>query len=155
MKIGYALESVAMLLQRIRLCKHQQVVAGDALSFFDIFKLEQSVHISYSAKRTLHNNKFHKVMKLLLKADLLLVKGYLQDNIEELVDSLKNNLTLHYWRYFSEVCIARLINFNNRRSTEPTTLLIKTFNKEKEYCKGCTDQIPDTRSLIGKIVLQR
>lgn len=139
MKIGYALESLAMLLQRIRLCKHQQVVVDDALSFFDIFQLEQSVHISSSAKRTLHNNKFHKVMELLLKADLLLVKGYLQDNIEELVDSLKNNLTLHYWRCFSEVCIARLINFNNRRSTEPATLLIKTFNKEKEYCKGCTD----------------
>lgn len=112
MKIGYALESVAMLLQSIRLCKHHEVVVDDALSFVDIFKPEQPVHISSSAKRTLHNNKFHKVIDLLLTADLLIVKRYLQDNIEELVDSLKNNLNLHYWRDFSEVCIAKLINFN-------------------------------------------
>lgn len=80
-------------------CK-QQTVVDDAHSFFDIFKLEWSVHIS-SAKKTLDNNKFHKVMELPLTPGLSIVKGYLQKKIENLVDSFKNNPTLHDWRELS------------------------------------------------------
>ena len=155
LKIGYALESAAMLLRGIGLRKHQQKVVDDALSFFDIFKLEWSVHISSSAKRTLDNSKFHKVIELPLTPDLLIVKGYLQKKIEELVDSLKSNPTLHDWRELSEVCITRLITFNKRRSAEPTTLLIERFSKRKDYSKGCSDQILDTLSPIEKTLLQR
>ena len=155
LKIGYALESTAMLLRGIGLRKHQQKVVDDALSFFHIFRLEWSVLISSSAKRTLDNNKFHKVIELPWIPDLLIVKGYLQKKIEELVDSLKNNLTLHGWRELSEVCITRLITFNKRRSAESTTLLIECFDKRKDYFKGCSDQIMDTLSPIKQTLLQR
>lgn len=51
---------------------------------------------------------------------------------------------MHDWREFSEFCITGLITFNKRKSGEPTTLLIKRFNKRKDYSKGCSDQILDT-----------
>ena len=133
LKIGYAFESAVILLREIGLCK-QQPVADDALSFCDMFNLEWSFHILSSAKRTL-DNKFYKVMELALTPDLLIVKGYLQKKIEKLVDSLKNNPTLHDWRELSENCIARLITLNKRRSAEPTALLIERFNKRKQYSK--------------------
>ena len=153
LKIGYALDSAAMLLRQIGLCK-QQTIVDDALSFCDIFKLERSVHISSSEKRILDNNKFHKVMELPLTPDLMIVKGYFQKKIEKLVDSLKNNPSLHDWREFSGVCITRLITFNKRRSAESTALLMDSFNQRKEYSKGCRDQILDTLSPIVKMLFQ-
>lgn len=114
-------------MREIGLCK-QQPVADDALSFCDMFNLEWSFHILSSAKRTL-DNKFYKVMELALTPDLVIVKGYLQKKIEKLVNSFKNNPTLHDWRELSENCIARLITLNKGRSAEPTALLIERFNK--------------------------
>ena len=113
-----------------------------------------SAHIIFSEKN-IRYNKFHKVIELPLTPDLLIVKGYPQKKIEELVDSLKNNPTLHNWRELSEVCITKLITFNKRRSAEPTTLLIERFSKQKDYSKGCCDQILDTLSSIEKTLLQR
>ena len=104
------------------------------------------MHISSSAKRTLDNNKFHKVIELPLTPDLLIVKENLQKKIEELVDSLKKGPILHDWRELSEVCITRLMTFNKRRSAEPTILLIERFSKRKDYSKGCSNQIMDTLS---------
>ena len=127
LKIGYAFESAVILLREIGLCK-QQPVADDALSFCDMFNLEWSFHILSSAKRTF-DNKFYKVMELALTPDLVIVKGYLQKKIEKLVNSFKNNPTLHDWRELSENCIARLITLNKGRSAEPTALLIERFNK--------------------------
>ena len=148
LKIGYAFESAVILLREIGLCK-QQPVADDALSFCDMFNLEWSFHILSSAKRTL-DNKFYKVMELALTPDLLIVKGYLQKKIEKLVNSFKNNPTLHDWRELSENCIARLITLDKRRSAEPTALLIERFNKRKQYSKSCSDQALDTLSPIEK-----
>ena len=89
-------------------------------------------------------------MELALTPDLLIVKGYLQKKIEKLVNSFKNNPTLHDWRELSENCIARLITLNKGRSAEPTALLIERFNKRKQYSKSCSDQALDTLSPIEK-----
>ena len=68
-----------------------------------------------------------KVIEFPLTSDLLKVKEYLEKEIKELTDKLKENSNLVTWRKLSEVCVTRLITFNKRRSAEPTTLLIERF----------------------------
>ena len=155
LKIGYALESAIMLKKGMGIRNRQQNLIDDLSAFFDLFQLEWSIRLTSSAKRTLENNKFNKVIEFPVTSDLLKVKEYLEKEIKELTDKLKENSNLVTWRRLSEVCVTRLITFNKRRSAEPTTLLIERFMGREKFATSSNDQIMQTLSPIERTLMQR
>ena len=155
LKIGYALESAIMLKKGMGIRNRQQNLIDDSSAFFDLFHLEWSIRLTSSAKRTLENNKFNKVIEFPVTSDLLKVKNYLEKEIKDLTDKLKENSDLDTWRKLSEVCVTRLITFNKRRSAEPTTLLIERFIERKKFATSSNDQIMQTLSPIERTLMQR
>ena len=141
LKIGYALESAIMLKKGMGIRNRQQNLIDHSLAFFDLFQLEWSIRLTSSAKRTLVNNKFNKVIESPVTSDLLKIKEYLEKEIKEFTDKLKENSNLVTWRKLSEVFVIRLITFNKKRSAEPTTLLIERFMGRKKVATSSNDQI--------------
>ena len=154
LKIGYALESAIMLKKGMGIRNRQQNHIDDSSAFFDLFQVEWSVRLTSSAKRTLENNKFNKVIEFPVTSDLLKVKDYLEKEIKDLTDKLKENSDLDTWRKLSEVCVTRLITFNKRRSAEPATLLIERFIERKKFATSSNDQIMQTLSPIERTFTQ-
>ena len=89
LKIGYVLESAAMLLRGLGLKQRQQDIVDDTLAFCDVNKSEWGVHLASSAKRTLENNKFNKIIELPRTANLILTKNYLEEWICVLTEFAK------------------------------------------------------------------
>ena len=132
LKVGYALDSAAMLLQGIGLRRKQQNLVTDASNFQIIYNQEWSVKISSASLRTLADNKFNKNEVMPLTDDLLRLRNFCLEKIQALTLVLKKSPSLDKWRELAELVITRITIFNKRRGNEVSSLLVKRFQERKE-----------------------
>ncbi|KAL3870844.1 hypothetical protein ACJMK2_038881 [Sinanodonta woodiana] len=85
--------------------------------------------VSSTALATLKTNKFNKKDILPLTSDLVILKLYLDKQMEYLIKTMKTNVVYPVWRQLAESTLAKVVIFNKRRGGEAAQLLIETYAK--------------------------
>ncbi|XP_057291533.1 uncharacterized protein LOC130614143 isoform X3 [Hydractinia symbiolongicarpus] len=159
LKMGYALDTILMLLKGIGLREKNDLYIRDSDNLLSLYKSEWHVKLSSASLRTLGDNKFNKQEFLPVTSDLLKLKVYCEERTSFLVSALKDKHDdLSAWRELAEVVITRITVFNKRRGNEASSLLLKKYTERKNKTGTVHDDIlksltPLERKLMNRLDL--
>ncbi|XP_057303145.1 uncharacterized protein LOC130640517 [Hydractinia symbiolongicarpus] len=155
LKLGYALENCAMLLQGLGLRKGDDTIVVKAQKFQKIFQSEWSVRISSASLRSLADNRFNKDDILPLTSDLLLLKSYCDKRLQEVLKEIKITPSRDLWRELADIILTRVTVFNKRRGNEPSSILLSRYTSRNSRSNVVHGDILETLSTLEKKLMNR
>ena len=155
LKLGYALENVANLVHGLGLKRNNPELIRDAKGFCVIYRSEWSVRVSSASLRTLADNKYDKVHILPLTEDLLKIKKFCTEQTRLLTESLISKPTLQAWRSLAEITVTRITIFNKRRGDEPSSLLLKRYERKKDYSQAVHKDKEESLTQLERTLVKR
>ena len=116
-KCGYALKKAALILRGQSLREANLERKKEIDMFLELYEIEWGEKITTPAHVNLALKKHNAPNILPITNDLLKLRSYLVEQIENSTQIIENDANQEHFRRLSEVCLARLIMFNKRRGT--------------------------------------
>ncbi|KAL3875691.1 hypothetical protein ACJMK2_033619, partial [Sinanodonta woodiana] len=151
--LGHNLMKCAQIKRGIALRQDDDIAYRESSKFLELLDAEWSNRVSSTAHATLKTNKFNKKDILLLTSDLVMLKLYLDKQMEDLIKTMKTNV-YPVWRQLAETTLANVVIFNKRRGGEAVQLLIETYAK-RGFWKDQANEIQANLSNVEKKFFSR
>ncbi|KAL5008510.1 hypothetical protein ScPMuIL_014091 [Solemya velum] len=123
--------------------------------FLQLHSTDWAHLISSVALATLKTNKFNKPMALPVTKDLVTLKKYLDEQMENLTNQLLGSKDSKIWKSLAEVTLTRVILFNKRRSSEVAKLLSTIYKKRSSWTQSMNEEISSGLKPVEKLLLKR
>ncbi|KAL5021120.1 hypothetical protein ScPMuIL_000275 [Solemya velum] len=152
---GHNLVKVAELKRGIAIRSTDDVMKRESNDFLQLHSTDWAHLISSVALATLKTNKFNKPMALPVTKDLVTLKKYLDEQMENLTNQLLGSKDSKIWKSLAEVTLTRVILFNKRRSSEVAKLLSTIYKKRSSWTQSMNEEISSGLKPVEKLLLKR
>ena len=155
LKLGYALKKAAYIVRGQAIRSRDLSVQKDVDDFLKLHEQEWADKISVKALNSLAFRKHNKPECLPLTEDLLKLRKFQLEKMEELHQRLQIFPNTEIWRELATICLSRMIVFNKRRSGEAARLRIDVFNSRPDWNKNQNEEITSSLSPQEKELCKR
>lgn len=141
LKLGYALKKAAFIVRGWAIRSRDAATQKDVDDFLKLYDQDWSETITCNALDTLSFRKHNKQETLPLTEDLVKLRDYQLEQMEELTERLELYAQKEVWRSLACVCLARMIIFNKRRSGEASKLRVDVYKSKPNWKAGVNQEI--------------
>lgn len=129
LKLGNSLKKCAAVIRGVALRTRNDEQKENVNCYLQLHETEWCEKISAAALSTLDDRKHNQPQILPVTSDLVKMRKYVLEEVEELVNNLKEDPNTTTWTRFAEVTATRVIVFNKRRGGEAAKLRVMTYRE--------------------------
>ena len=133
LRLGHNLFKCAELKRGMGIRQQNGPLKEEAESFIHLHSSEWTDKVSSIALATLKTNNFNKPEMLPLTADLVLLKKFLMQTMEDKNKEMSEDKSYASWRALAEANLSRIVLFNKRRGSEASNLLLQTYTTRPNW----------------------
>jgi len=133
LKLGHSLGKLARLKKGLAFRNGDATVRQQAEAFASLLDTEYNDLVSSVSLATLRQNKYNKVEDLPLTEDLVKLRNYQEQLMQELKGQLQEKKDYDSYRRLLEVVLCRLIVFNKRRAGEAARLMVTAYTERPDW----------------------
>ena len=127
----------------------------EAETFIQLHSSEWTDKVSSIALATLKTNNFNKSEMLPVTADLILLKNFPMQTMEDQNKHITEDPSYASWRALAEATLSRIILFNRRRGSEASNLLLQTYATRPNWVASVNKEILDSLQTMERKLLDR
>ena len=132
-----------------------EVIAKEDDRFMTLYNADWSDSMSCPASAAQKSNTYNKPDELPSMEDLVKLKQYSENRLEELTKQLQMEPSYPVWRALSETVLTRLVVFNKRRGSEPAKLLLSEYVNRPDWHQTSNRELLENLRPIEKILAKR
>ena len=131
-----------------------EVIAKEDDRFMTLYNADWSDSMSCPASAAQKSNTYNKPDELPSMEDLVKLKQYSENRLEELTKQLQMEPSYPVWRALSETVLTRLF-FNKCRGSEPAKLLLSEYINRPDWHQTSNRELLENLRPIEKILAKR
>ena len=155
LRLGHNLLKCAELKRGMGIRQQNGQLKEEAETFIQLHSSEWTDKVSSIALATLKTNHFNKPEMLPVTEDLVLLKNFLVQTMEDENKQITKEPSYASWRALAEATLSRIILFNKRRGSEASNLLLLTYSTRPNWVASANTEIVNSLLPMERKLLDR